>query len=113
MRTYKINSADEAIAELWGSLCPDCGPFNYDFITTHILKRIAELEAKVAELERDKALDTKRMEWLGSNPAGLNTKNPIYHSPGLGWTWGWNEGYYLGEKDFDTFREAVDAAMAA
>ena len=66
-----------------------------------------ELIAYIRELEADK----RRLDYLGADPTSSPSSNPIYYSSFGGWTWGWTEGYYLGDKDFATFREAIDAAM--
>ena len=30
-------TAEEGMAEIWGTLCPDCGPEDYLYITAYVL----------------------------------------------------------------------------
>ena len=44
-------NAQEAMAEIWGALCPDCAPDNYAAIVDEVVERnekLKELQAKTA-----------------------------------------------------------------
>lgn len=34
-------TAEEAMAELWGAVCPDCGPEDYEGILVEVLMQLA------------------------------------------------------------------------
>jgi hypothetical protein len=37
-------TANEAMHEIWGTICPDCGPDNYEFIAAEVAKLRAQVD---------------------------------------------------------------------